>query len=417
MAEHPDEYLHHHHMNFFPLAIIALLFSGTSLLFAQNYEVPPVLNASEFLEKEWLKSEFHEVVPEVNTAGMLNHYKVKSSVGSFEVLGTEMVKVRIREIHAIEKLKKKRAPGAAAKGLGKQIKFEAEVLGKVITKPVQSAIAIPQGIGSFIKRSASSVKNKVKAGGNYKGGPLQDWFQISEYKLDWADKLGVNPYTDNEVLQKHLNRVSGSSAVGGLGLRILIPGDGLIVAADEGRKAKELQDVYLTPPTKLFTENHKALMAMGIAPGIVDQFLGNSAYTPASQAIIVRALSTMDGAKSIDQFIAQANEADCLIDVLFYQRSAEMLAWYHLAVEKIAEYRITERDLPVAISTKGNLIVPLYFDYASWSKDASGFAHSFTTFGKKTGTKKTVIVTPGRFSKRASRELKSLGFETMQPSL
>lgn len=404
-------------MNLIRLSVIILLLSKAPVLFAQNYEEPPVLNASEFLEEEWLKSEFHEVVPEVNTSGMLNHYKVKSSVGPFEVLGTEMLKVRIREIHAIEKLRKKRAPGAAAKGLGKQIKFEGEVLVKVITKPVQSAVAIPQGIGSFIKRSASSVKNKVKKGGNYKGGPLQDWFQISEYKLDWANKLGVNPYTDNEVLQKHLNRVSASSAVGGLGLRLLIPGDGLIVAADEGRKAKELQDAYLTPPTKLFTDNRKVLMDMGVAPGLVEQFLRSSAYTPASQAIIVRSLSKLSGAKGIDQFITQANEADSLIDSLFYQRSAEMLAWYHLAVEKITEHQVTETDLPVAISETGNLVVPLYFDYASWSKDAAAFARSFASFGKKAGTKKVVIVTPGRFSKRAGKELSSLGFDTVSPTL
>jgi hypothetical protein len=398
--------------------LLTFLLAAVSLpLAAQDYEEPPILKASDFLENEFLKSEHHEVAPEVGTGGLLNHYKVNSSIGPFEVLGTEMVKVRVREIHAIEKLRKRRAPGAAAKGLGQQLKFEAEVLGKVITKPVQSAVAIPQGIGSFVKRSGSSAKNQAQVGGNYTGGPMRDWFQIAEFKLEWANKLGVNPYTDNEVLQKHLERVSSSTVAGGLGLRILIPGDGLIVAADEGRKAKELQEVFLTPPTKLFGENRAALLELGVSTDLADRFLGSSFYNPASQAFLVRALATMPEAESPDLFIEEAIQADSLLDTLFFQRSAQMLAWYHSDVEKITEHRKTDTGFPVAISANNDLVVPLYFDYASWSKEAAGFARSFLEFSRKAGTRKVVVVSPGRFSSRAEKELASLGYVSVKPSL
>lgn len=404
-------------MKFLRYLIVSLVCSSGSVLYSQSFEDPPVLAASAFLEEGFLKSDYHEVASDVSTSGLLNHYKLQSSIGPFEVLGTEMVKVRIREIHAIEKLRKKRAPGAVARGLVEQLKFEAEVLGKVITKPVQSAVAIPQGIGSFVKRSGSSAKSKVEVGGQYTGGPLRDWFQIAEFKLEWANKLGVNPYSDNEVLQDHLNRVSGSTVAGGLGLRIVIPGDGLIVAADEGAKAKEMQEVFLTPPTKLFGENRKALLKMGVSEELTDSFLGSDVYTPASQAFIVRSLHTLGGVEGTDRFIEEATGADSLLDTLFFQRSAQMLAWYQSSVEKIAKINFSKTGLPVAVSANNDLIIPLYFDYASWSKEAALFAGSFSELGEKIGTKNKVILSSGRFSQRAEKELTSLGFESIKPSL
>jgi len=59
-----------------------------------------------------------------------------------------------------------------------------------------------------------------------------------------------------------------------------IPFDGLLTAADEGAKAVELKDVYLTPPTKLYQENQKMLTDMGINKERVIQFLGSPVISP-----------------------------------------------------------------------------------------------------------------------------------------
>lgn len=405
----------------FPVLILVAVACSLSIWIpgagAQDFEEPPVLKASALLEEEFLKSDFHEVENDVRTSGLLNHYRVKSSIGPFEVLGTEMLKVRVREVHAIEALRRKRAPGAAGRGLADQVVLEVKVVGKVITEPVQSALAIPQGIGSFVKRAGSSTKNKTKVGGNYTGGPVRDWLQIADYKLQWADELGVNPYSDNEVLQGHLNRVSTSSVAGGLGLRILIPGDGLIIAADEGRKARELQDVFLTPPTRLFQENRKSLLAMGVPEELADNFLGSKVYNPACQAIIVRSLDAIGGIEGTSLFIEAATGADSLLDALFYQRSAEILAWYHRNGEALAEHRVTDRGFPVALSDGKSIVIPLYFDYASWTRETAEFSKSFVAFAKEAGAVKVLAVTPGTLSKRASSEISSLGFKVIKPSL
>jgi len=74
------------------------------------------------------------------------------------------------------------------------------------------------------------------------------------------------------------------ATAGGLTLRILIPGDGLIAAADEGEATRQLSPVYENPPTKLYNENRTLLVdELGIETDRAVEFLGDSIHSPAKQ--------------------------------------------------------------------------------------------------------------------------------------
>jgi hypothetical protein len=376
----------------------------------QTFESPPTSRASSLLSKEWLSGKHHTVDSNVKSGGIFYFYKVKSSIGDFEVLGSDLLKIRIREVYAIETLQGITAPEAAVKGLGGQAKSQGELLGKVARHPGEAVMAFPRGIGSVVSRAGSSGK-QVKADGNYKGNPVGDWFDVGEAKLKLADKLGVNPYSDNELLQKHLKRVSNYQFAGGFVLRAAVPGDGLLSVIGEGEESSILKDALTTPATKLFQQNRAALLGMGVSEPLADQFLGHSAFNPGSQTILVHSLASIGGLKNASNFISASREADSLLDVVFFQRSAEILRKYHKGQSPISEIVLFKGRVPMARDAKNRLVVPYYFDHAIWSSPSADFVNKVPKEARQRGFSSIVVAGPGTLSERLSGNFSSAGIE------
>ncbi|MCB1232590.1 MAG: hypothetical protein KDN19_20245 [Verrucomicrobiae bacterium] len=394
---------------------MAWLLTGAALdsAHSQDFETPPIRQASELLDQAWLQSAVHSVEPEVTADTMLYRFVVHSEYGNFEVYGIDFLKMRVKEIQAAATLDKKLLAGSAAKGVVTEGVDSAKTIAGAARNPVQTVFNIPKGIAAFGKRAVTSTENKVKESGNYEGGAITDWFQVSEEKLKLASKLQVDPYTDNEELSKQLSRKSGSSALGGISLRLLVPGDGLITAADEGKAAEKIEDAYLTPPTKLFEQNRKMLLEMGVSEERASAFLANTVHSPADQALIIRAAKGIEGLEKVETLLDAADMTANRVQTIYFRRNVEILR--HRSdqgnpIKRFANFR----GYPVGITADGTLMLPAYLDFAYWGQRGPVFVKDIKDFAKEQGAGTVEILLTGAISEKANEKLTAAGIKVVK---
>jgi len=377
---------------------------------AQDFESVPQVKASDLLDPGWLAGEMHTVLPDVQADKALYRFTLKAGEETIEVQGIELLKQRIREVYATAALKKKLGVIASGKGLADEGISIGQTFGGALKKPIKTLVDIPRGFASIGKRSAGAAESKMKADGNYTGGALRDWYQISEYKLGVAADLGVDPYSDNEALQKQLTRLATSEAAGGIGLRVLIPGDSIVVAAQEGGSAAKLNDVYLTAPTQLYQENQGMLTKLGVGKEEVVKFLGSPVYSPADQSTMVRAISGMGKIDGINDYLAAAESVEDRAESYLFRLSTEMLKWRHDQGPPIVSLR-SFGGFPVGITADKRLVVPIYLDHVVWSERAGGFIKTLLEFQAEQKCASTEVVTPGKISAKAKAGLAEKGIK------
>ena len=383
---------------------------------AAEFEAPPLLKAADLLEPVWLKSEIHSVEPKVTTETMMNHFVVQSKeFGEFEVYGTALLKVRVRELHAIAALKKRRAVGPAVAGVVDEGASSVKTIAGGLKRPVRTLFQIPKGLASIGKRSASSAEGKIKAGGQYSGGPVRDWFQVSEKKQKIADKFGVDPYTDNEKLRKHLNRVGGISATTGIGVRLIVPFDGLVAAAEAGDEAEKLNPVYLTPPTELYRENLEMLKELGVEKERAVAFLGSEIISPADQSLMVRSMHAIEGVKGAGAVLDAAGKLVAnRPDSMFFRRKLELLRAHQESGSKIRELRAF-RFQPVGITETKRLVVPSNADQIYWSEPVATVLSELKQLQRECGCDGIDLILAGRMTDTARNEVKTAGVTFLKP--
>ena len=84
--------------------LLTLVLVGVSS--AEEFERPPTLPARQLAPVSLLSGNGFHVNNQVPTDGLLAHYTIQSDVGVFQANSTEMLKIRIAEIPAIQELTK-----------------------------------------------------------------------------------------------------------------------------------------------------------------------------------------------------------------------------------------------------------------------------------------------------------------------
>ena len=168
-------------------------------------------------------------------------FKITSDFGSYEAEGREMLAVRVHEIQALAQLSEISQGEAFAKAMGQSAKNTGKAVANVATKPVETAQAVPQGVGRFFKgvgksakKGAQSVGETVagdddasdgsqKSTGQKAEGAAKAVTGASKAKRGWAKQAQVDPYSSNAPLQKKLDDLATASTAGGLTMKIVNP--------------------------------------------------------------------------------------------------------------------------------------------------------------------------------------------------
>jgi len=406
------------------------IFSGTSYAEHHEFEDAADLRAADVLPDELLKGAHHSVESAVRSDGYLNYYTIKSDYGEFDAISTAMLKTRVGEIDALaelEDLSKTEVfiSAAADAGVG-----QLKTLKTFATKPVETVVGIPSGIGRMFNRykrqageAVDATKEFVegeddeeKAEGEGEEGDeetttdkavelTEGFFGVSGAQRAWAQKLGTDPYSSNEVLQAAIKEFAWAERLGRFGMGFAgvpqIPGADIIGEVNEA--------VWSKDPWELQDLNRERLIATGADEELIESYLDNPRMSPSQQTLLTAAIAEIGEASGREGILRQALNAQTEAEANFLIKSVTMLAWYHLNQKPITSV-LTYAAVPGGVTADGTTTLVFAVDHVYWTEAiaAAATGHASQTSDDDAGTSEVWLL--GSASKRTKKALKGLGF-------
>lgn len=338
------------------------------------YEPLPTLDASVILQPQYLKGPNFTVRNSVPTYSGSNHYTIDSDFGVFEADGNEMLMRRIAEINAIAKLQAMSQTKEFTQAAKQAAQAPLEVAQNLITNPVSTISSVPKGIWGFLNQAKETVTDAVEGNqdGMTPGNTVANLTGFSKTKRDLAIKLGVDPYSTNEVFQSELNQVAWPAFLGSFSVNLAmsaVGGPALTAINWTGRLTDRVRELS---PSELREMNRDLLMNnMGVSRDITDAFLNNNAISPTTQTILVAAIGELGNIPGQAEFIRRAATSQDEHDAIAFQQSAQLMANLN-KIESVV--RITElKGLTVCQTSDGGVVVPIQWDYVAWTPETDRF--------------------------------------------
>ncbi|MET0556876.1 MAG: hypothetical protein ABW221_27800 [Vicinamibacteria bacterium] len=400
---------------------------------AQPFETPPTIAASDLLLPEMLRGRRFTVAELVPTDGWTARFTLRSDFGPFEVAGTELLATRIAELEAIATLDEISKTSVFAESAKKAAVKPVRAVKAVVDEPVETAKALPAGVGRFFKRTYRKVRKGVHDAKDAKadaaarargeevpaaqgpaadattgqkvGGVAKDVFGWNGARRQWARQLRIDPYTTNPVLSEKLDDVAWAAFSGGLAIGVVMPG----LPGPVGTVTTASNLVWDLPPIDLEARNEKALAEMGAEGRLVRDFFRNEWFTPTLQTRAVVALEQMrvPGRREV---VASAAAIPSEEEALFLVGALERLARLH-EKEAPLDRLVVDDGVVSALDRKGAVVLAIPDDYVSWTEEVAD------VFAVYRGAAPAVWVA-GRVSARARQELATRGwtvYENLQP--
>jgi hypothetical protein len=374
------------------------------------FDLPETRAAADVVPPALLRGPHYQLGPTVRTFAFMNQYSVASDYGPFSPPSDARLRRLIREIAAIAELEKIHQSDAFAQATVQAGKGVVQGAQHLIENPVATIGAVPEAVFSVFGR----ISEAAKRGGTskYEDGVAENLLAVSSFKREYAQKLDIDVYSSNEVLQKQLNSVSWAAAAGNLtlGAASMVTGAAVLQAASGLRTLDQAKNIVnALPATELSRRNREALREMQVPNAIADRFLRNRLLSPRHQTIIVEAMKTLRGIPGRPGFIQYAAQADSEDAALLFQEMAELLAGYHRSVAPIQRLDI-RLNMPVAQTGKGSAVVLLPIDRLLWTERTSGIATSLSeTSPKPQPVRHIEVWITGDASDRAREGLQQLG--------
>jgi hypothetical protein len=378
------------------LAGLALLESPTPAS-AATTEDPNPLRSDRYLSAEQLSGPDFKVEPQATTDGLATTYTVISRFGTWPARGRMGVALRIREIQALAELEEVSKSDVFLDAVKNSATAPLQLVQSVATKPVETLKGVPAGVGRWMKKTSFQVKEgyhdakELRAGEDEAGGaePTEkesltakgkeeatkyalDYLKISGAELKWYAKLGVDPYTDNEILRKAVTSVARVEGLTSFGMKFTgMPG---IPGASEARKTMDL--VWKTDPWELRLANRKKLLAAGLTEETARSFEDNPSMSLSQQTALLQTLDQLAGVQGRETVIARAIDLASREEASQLVSSLALLARFHKQQVPLKEFLAGTR-LPVARTTKGALVGLILSDALFWTAAVAEGAKEF----------------------------------------
>lgn len=399
------------------LLVLALIPGLHAVAQETGYENRPVHRASQLLQLPYLAGPHHKVRDEVVTDMGINRFVIDSDYGTFVASGNSMLEDRVKEINAMARLDEMSKSREYGDALKEAAKAPVRVVENLIDDPVETLSKVPKGIGKFMNRVSRGIKEvkEDKPRSQYEDDRMKSLLGVSRAKRELCERLGINPYSSNEILQQKLDdmgwvvfagkmTVTAATLPIGGGVRVALTGTSIV---DQTTRV-----IYDRSPTDVRSANLGKLLAMGIPERDAEAFLGNAAFSPWHQSWFVAALESMPGVKGRDVLVRDAagiseNESDAI----FYSQTARLMAQVNEGPLKLDRIMLMN-GFPVCLTMDGTVVVALHWDYAAWTPLAERFADALQAIRPDGNPPRGLVVAlTGMVSPRLRQELEARGFQ------
>jgi hypothetical protein len=370
-----------------------------------GFEAAGLVQTRMFLPENLLKGRLHTVHQQTENDGLSNTYFLYSGDTPFAVTTGLMLRTRIRELYAIDKLRGMSKTEEFGKALANAGKKKLESAKGIVRDPVAAIKRVPKGASRFFGRIGESMKGGTSES---EGNALQSVTGVDKAKVALAAKLGVSPYSTNEELQEELTNTARAMAGGGfiVNAATAAVGGGAGDVLSVLNLNQNLQQTLATATASdLRIMNRKKLVELGVTRENADEFLMHPWYSPWHETIMTDALATIGLDPTL--FLQAASRALTEEDADYFQRLAQILARYHKAKTPLSSIRL-EHDRVCAMDSNGTLVVPLSCDYAIWNEHAADRIELFTQLPQsRPEIKGLALWVDGKLSERAAQELRN----------
>jgi len=369
---------------------------------AGQYEGTPVFTASQVVPTDLAHSANYDISGRVGLENFQYVYQIQTKWGHFEVKGSDLLRVRAREMASTARLETVAGAGTAVTAAGKTALRPVETAKDLVTAPGQTISDTVKGVG----RIFGSADAAMHATDPHNDSILASVTGGASARRKLAFDLGVDPNTSFSPLGEQLKRVATASAVGetsaNVGLSFVAGPAGIAIGA--GGTVTQVREMLRDKsPADLEKDGRKSLAAMGVSQGTMDAFYANSNLSPTDKAVIVQALERLGNVGGREIFIAGAAKARS-IEMGFFYRHQAMLIWAYN--RKIAPVRGFERvgGAPMVATETGTVSI-LPVDYLIWSPPLAELA------GNAEHARGIELWITGRASSTATTKLAELGWK------
>ena len=383
--------------------VAIIIFAGAPFLAfdspAGQYEQPPSFQADRVLPADLLRGSTYSVGSSVGVENFQYVFKVDSKWGPFSVKGSELLRVRAREMAATAELEKIGGAGTLVNAAGRTALKPLATAKDLVTAPGRTIGDTFKGVGNLF----GSVDASMAATDPNKEGVIASVTGGATARRKLAFDFGVDPNTSFPPLDEELTRLATANAIGetttNAGLAFVTGGAGIAISV--GGTSRTLR-LALRDKTaaQLEKEGRQSLTAMGVPVAVMDAFYGNPNLSPTDKAIIVVAMQGLGNTGGRKIFIQGAASAGSVEMGFFYRRQAELIAAFNKKVSKVNAFA-RMGAAPMLQTDKGTVSI-LPVDYLYWSPPLQALVAGAGRGGQ--------IWITGRTSERARSELAALGW-------
>ena len=356
---------------FSALAIGIVTVSTSAWLEAGQYEAPIVFTASQVLPPDLAHSPNYTVDERVGLENFQYVYQLKTKWGSFSVKGSDLLRVRAREIAATAKLETVAGAKTAVIAAGSTAMRPVETAKDLVTAPGQTIGDTVKGVGHIFSSAAATMHSTDP----HNESILASVTGGATARRKLAFDLGVDPNTSFPPLGNELKRVATASAVGetsaNVGLSFVAGPAGFAISA--GGTATQVREMLRDKSASdLEKDGRESLTAMGVSKGTIDAFYANPNLSPTDKTVIVEVLERLGSIDGRELFIAGAARAPSIEMGFFYRHQAMLIGAYN---KKIAPVRgfVRVGGAPMLATGKGTVSI-LPVDYLVWNASVAELA-------------------------------------------
>jgi hypothetical protein len=323
------------------LVTAAVISVAASTARTEEFETPPLEPPAASLPASMVSGENFRLFDPVQSDGLMRQYVVGSRFGVFKAYGRISLAIRLNEVRALTVISKTSAADVVTSAARQNFENQLKTVGQVAKNPVGTVAGIPKGVAHLFGGYAAQAKElsarAQKSGGSGGAGQVASdvkadagryadrYLGISAAERRWYQKLGVDPYSDNEVLRKGVHHLAQVEATTNVGMHfVAIPGVPYV-----GELQRAMTAIYSEDPAVLRQRRHDTLIGFGLAPAEIERFENTLLLSPTRQVLLVDSVNALLGVEGRAELIRHALTVTDEAEVQVFLRSCALLVRAH----------------------------------------------------------------------------------------